>query len=82
MYRGFAEPEGVAVVCLYCKGKGYLELEDNDPRITSGVHTLFTSRKPKNGIKYVRQSRGSFVLSCGPTGRTITYESFSQGEMP
>lgn len=56
VYRGFAEPEGVAVVCLKCDGTGCVDLQ----------YTPFTKRKLKRNIHTVRLSRGSFVLSCGP----------------
>ena len=72
LYCGIAEPEGVAVVCLTCKGTGYREL----------VYTPFTSRWRRTDVQTVQLSRGSFILSCGPTGRSITYEQFIGGEMP
>lgn len=73
LYRGFAEPEGVAVVCLNCKGSGCVEFS----------FTPFTRRKGKRGIQTVCQSAGSFVATgIGPTGRFVTYQEFQQGKMP
>lgn len=79
LYKGFAEPPGTAVVCLYCKGTGAKEIDelDKSPRMP-----LFSSRKPKNGIQYVQRSAGTFILSCGPTGGRISYDDFQRGMMP
>lgn len=70
LYVGFAEPPGTAVVCLKCDGKGWAEVEG------------FSSRKQRDGVTIVRRSRGSFILSCGPTGGSVTYEQFLAGKMP
>jgi hypothetical protein len=73
LYQGFAEPSGVAVVCVRCDGEGYVTL----------TYTPFTGRKYKAGIKTVQRSAGIFVVSgVGPVGGAITYEEFQQGKMP
>jgi hypothetical protein len=73
LYRGFAEPEGVAVVCLKCGGTGCIELR----------YTPFIKRNGERGIHTVRLSRGSFIgTGVGPAGPSITYEEFKNGKMP
>lgn len=72
LYSGFAEPKGVAVVCLQCNGTGCHEIS----------YIPFICRKPKANIKTVQLSRGSFILSCGPAGRRITYAEFIAGKIP
>ena len=72
LYCGIAEPEGVAVVCLTCHGTGCREIS----------YTPFTTRQRRDDVRTVQLSRGSFILSWGPTGRSITYEQFIGGEMP
>lgn len=73
LYRGFAEPAGVAVVCLGCGGTGCGELS----------FTPFSKRKEKDGITTVRRSRGSLVaIGVGPSGGSVTYREFQQGRMP
>jgi len=72
VYSGFAEPKGVGVVCLNCKGTGCREIQ----------YIPFTKRKHRNGIKKVRLSRGSFILSCGPHGEEISYSKFLSGKIP
>jgi len=72
LYRGMAEPEGVAVVCLTCKGTGCAEIE----------YTPFTERKRRSDVRTVKQSRGSFIMSCGPVGCGVSYEDFMRGRMP
>ena len=72
LYRGMAEPKGVAVVCLRCDGSGCAELE----------YTPFAARKRRDDVQTVRLSRGSFILSCGPVGESVTYAEFLAGKMP
>jgi hypothetical protein len=73
IYHGFAEPEGVGVVCLNCKGTGRRNL----------TYTPFTGRKVRTDINTVQLSRGSFIaIGVGPAGRSITYEEFLNGKMP
>ena len=68
LYRGMAEPEGVAVICLTCKGTGCKEM----------IYIPFTRRRRRNGVQSVQQSRGSFILSCGPVGESMTYAEFER----
>jgi hypothetical protein len=72
LYSGCAEPKGVAVVCLACDGTGCEEIH----------YTPFTKRQNEPGIHTVRRSRGTFILSCGPAGGSVTYQEFQQGRMP
>lgn len=72
LYRGFAEPKGTAVVCLYCKGTGCADIG----------RTPFIKRKERTDVDTVSRSRGTFILSCGSVGRNISYERFKNGEMP
>lgn len=73
VYSGFAEPEGVAVVCLGCKGTGE----------SSVTYREFTGRKRRRGIREVRRSGGSFIATgVGPRGESIPYEDFFAGRMP
>lgn len=82
LYRGFAEPPGVAVVCLTCKGSGYTTINPQE----HGKHVLcvpFSGRKPVKGVHTVRRSRGTtIVLGCGPAGPGITYQEFCEGKLP
>ena len=77
LYCGFAEPKGVAVVCLECDGTG----------ATKGKPSNFTKpfkkRKRRSGIKTVRLSCGTFLATgVGPAGGSVTYEEFWDGKMP
>jgi hypothetical protein len=73
VYKGFAEPSGVGVVCLECKGTGCREI----------AYTPFTERKRRDGIRIVRLSRGSLIATgVGPAGSEVTYEQFLRGEKP
>lgn len=73
IYRGVAEPPGVGVVCLDCKGTGCKEI----------TFTPFTERKRREGIKTVQLSRGGLLATgVGPVGGAVTYEQFLCGVMP
>ncbi len=73
LYCGMCEPEGTAVVCLRCEGSGAETLS----------YTPFTRRKGKRGIKIVRNSRGTFILTgVGAVGGSITYKEFQEGILP
>lgn len=73
LYCGFAEPKGVAVVCLGCDGTGCEEYH----------YTPFVARKPKAGVKTVQLSRGTFIgTGVGPAGTEVTYAEFCAGKMP
>lgn len=73
LYRGFAEPAGVGVVCLTCGGTGCKEM----------TYTPFTERKPRDDVRYVQRSSGSFIgASVGPRGGKITYQQFLSGQLP
>ena len=72
LYRGMAEPEGVAVVCLRCEGTGCQEIR----------YEPFVARKKRRGIRRVQRSRGTSILGCGPVGGSVSYEEFWDGFMP
>ena len=73
IYRGFAEPKGVGVVCLICGGTGKVIFS----------YTLFTTRKRRRDVQSVRLSAGSFVgTGVGPIGNSISYDDFFAGKMP
>ena len=72
LYRGMAEPEGVAVVCLSCRGTGCQVIK----------YTPFVARKARSDVETVRLSKGGFLLSCGPTGQSVTYMEFCSGKLP
>lgn len=73
LYRGFAEPKDVAVVCVECNGSGKKVM----------TYIPFTERQKRKDVKYVQKSRGSFIgTGVGPTGGKSTYEEFLAGEMP
>lgn len=73
VYRGFAEPEGVGVVCLECGGSGCKEI----------AYTPFSKRKTRNDVREVKRSRGTMIpLGVGPVGESIPYSAFLEGKMP
>lgn len=73
LYRGFAEPKGTAVICLYCKGSAARDADD----IPASDHVPFRGRRRREGIRTVMESKGSFILSCGgKKGTDMTYEQF------
>lgn len=72
IYSGFAEPKGVGVICLNCKGTGLAKLS----------YTPFSARKSRKDIEKVYLSKGSFLLSCGPSGSSISYQDFVDGKIP
>ncbi len=71
LYRGMAEPRGVAVVCLTCKGTGCAELR----------YKPFVKRRERTDVDEVRLSRGPTILSCGPTGEAIPYREWLNGRI-
>jgi len=73
VYHGFAEPEGVGVVCLACKGSGKRTLK----------YKSFIGRRVRHDIKTVQRSRGWLIgTGIGPVGGSITYQEFLKGKMP
>lgn len=72
LYRGMAEPKGIAVVCLTCGGTGCKTI----------TYTPFQARKPRSDVRTVQRSAGSFILDCGPVGHAISYQDFQNGKMP
>lgn len=73
IYRGFAEPPGVGVICLTCHGKGGYAYK----------YKPFKERKRRKDVKMVRLSRGTFLATgVGPSGNGIPYEKFLAGKMP
>jgi hypothetical protein len=73
IYCGFAEAKGEGVVCLDCGGTGCQVIS----------YKPFTKRRRKKGVKVVRRSRGSFIVTgIGGTGDAVAYEEFLAGKMP
>jgi len=73
VYQGFAEPEGVAVVCVQCNGTGK----------TTFTYNEFQGRNRRRGISIVRRSAGTFIgIGVGPTGGSVSYTEFLNGKMP
>lgn len=73
VYRGFAEPHGVGVVCLHCEGSGCREIS----------YAPFIERRRRNDVSTVRRSRGTFLATgTGPTGNGISYADFIDGRLP
>ena len=72
VFCGMAEPKGVGVVCLNCKGTGCREIK----------YTPFTGRKRRDDVSQVSLSRGSLLWSCGPCGKSVSYADFLAGRVP
>lgn len=73
LYSGFAEPKGIAVICLTCDGTGCDEF----------YYKPFTKRKGRRDILTVSRSRGRFIVTgVGPAVGNITYKEFKEGKMP
>ena len=70
LYVGFAEPTGIAVVCLRCNGKGW----------TNFSYAEFTGRKRKAGVKSIYIVQGTFLAAgLGPKeGTEMTYDQFEK----
>ena len=66
LYRGMCEIESEPVICLDCNGTGAREI----------TYEPYSGRVTKRGIRSVHRSRGSFILSCGAVGESMTYEEF------
>lgn len=73
VYRSFAGPKGVGVVCNRCFGSGATKLE----------YIPFTGRKLRDDVETVRLSNGSFIgTGVGPTGGSVTYQEFLARKIP
>lgn len=73
VYVGFAEPNGIGVVCLQCQGSGCQTIH----------YVPFTERKRRRDVDFVRRSKGSFIAAgVGPVGESVTYQEFLEGKMP
>lgn len=73
IYRGFAEPQDVGVVCLECGGMGKQTL----------TYLPFQGRNRRSDVKVVRRSRGRSILTgVGSKPKEVNYEDFLKGIMP
>jgi hypothetical protein len=73
VYRGYAEPKGVGVVCNHCYGLGAAKLE----------YIPYTGRKQRDDVETVRLSRGSSIATgVGLTAGSVTYQEFLAGKIP
>ena len=70
LYSGFAEPQGVAVPCSQCKGKGH----------AMGGNKVFTKKKKAQGIHTVWLNAGLWFMRGQNTGNKITAEEFYNQE--
>lgn len=69
LYSGFCEAKGEAVICVCCGGKGW----------RNHFYKPFVTRRKKKGIKFIRQSRGRFLMTgVGGHGKTLTYAEFEK----
>lgn len=69
LYVGFAEPKGMAVICLGCDGQGWREF----------AYTAFAGRKRRAGIKAIGRSAGSFLATgVGAVGKAMSYAEFER----
>lgn len=74
LYEGMCEKKGEPVVCLNCDGTGAVNLS----------YKPFERRKGKRGVKWVRQSRGSLIVTGvgGIGGTEMSYEQFQKTFVP
>jgi len=73
VYSGMLEAEDEAVVCLGCRGTGCEAVS----------YVPFTKRKRRRGIKTVRLSRGSSLITgAGGVGDSVPYAEFLKGKLP
>lgn len=73
LYRGMAEPRGVAVVCISCNGTGCADLE----------YKPFTARRERSDVQFVGRTQGTFILGpMGPGKDRVTYAEFLAGKLP
>ena len=66
IYRGFREPPGVGIICIYCNGEGKRQIS----------HTPFSGRKIRTDITEVRNRNDSSAE------KTMTYQEFLAGIRP
>lgn len=73
VYRGYAEPSGIGVICRNCKGEGKYVIE----------YVAFKGRRRRNDINEIFWSAGTSIdEGIGPTGKSVTYEEFFNGKKP
>lgn len=73
VYSGMCEGKGNAVICLGCDGTGGAWIE----------WTPFVRRRRRHDIRWVSQSRGSFLATgVGAVGKRISYREFLKGKRP
>jgi len=78
LYRGFAEPEGYAVVCHTCRGQGFEDVQILDKNASFAE---FTRRKRKRGINKVLTDGGMwFTRGRTDEAPSIDIEDFYDGD--
>ena len=60
LYVGFAEQDGAAVECMFCKGSGKLSV----PNEEANSYTSFTGRKALVGVERVYIGGTGYVISA------------------
>lgn len=69
VFRGFAEPPGLGLVCNRCNGSGKMEL----------TYVPFTGRQQRDDVDFVARADHGFPPNL--EGK-IYYEEFLEGKMP
>ena len=79
IYRGFAEPPGVGVICGHCGGVGFNEKDAS----AVAPKNIVEGRKRCDDVRRVHWSRGAaFATGVGPTRHSVSYEEFLAGKLP
>ncbi|MEK7626483.1 MAG: hypothetical protein AAB423_03995 [Patescibacteria group bacterium] len=67
LYKGMAEPPGVAVICLDCEGTGARTI----------TFIPYTGRVKCEDVQTVQRSAGKFIaFGTGPVGEKLSYQDF------
>lgn len=77
LYRGFAEREGTAVVCLRCNGTGCRKIMFEVGEI---IYTPYLGRKKRQDVHFVYESQGTLVFAGvgAKRGTEMTYSEFER----
>ena len=72
VYKGYAEPDGIGVVCKACGGTGRVERS----------YVPFTHRKLRASVHTVANTRPPEFPGMMPKTTSVTYSEFLAGKMP
>ena len=75
--KHFPKPDGVALVCRECQGKGY-----HEHKTVYGEFTEFTHRKIRSGVRWVWPSMDVWSAKQDWQRYAVSYEAFQRGQMP